>query len=61
MNAQLEVTKHRLFSEEGLHVSNIKFYPGSNREASVEAMGEQLNKAVAQLEAGSYEEESLED
>ena len=55
MKTQLEVTKHRLFSEEGLRVANIKLFPGSNRETSGEKVGEQLNKAIAQLEVGDYE------
>ncbi|WP_419828366.1 hypothetical protein [Methylobacterium sp.] len=55
MSTQLEVAKHRLFDEEGLRTANIKLFPGSNRDATSDQMAEQINKALAQIEAGDYE------
>lgn len=57
---QLEVAKHRLFDEKTLHAANVKLFPGSNREATPEQMAEQVNKAIAQIEVGDYEEVKLE-
>lgn len=52
---QLEMAKHRLFDASGLNVENVKLFPGSNRDATPEQMAEQINKALAQIEAGDYE------
>ena len=54
--SQLELAKHILFDKDGVRAQNIKLFPGSNREASKEAMAEQVNRAIAQIEAGEAEE-----
>jgi hypothetical protein len=56
MNDQLEVAKHRLFDPAGLRATNVKLFPGSNREATKAQMAEQVTKAIAQIEAGDFEE-----
>lgn len=56
MNSQLEIAKHRLFDQSGLFAADFKLFPGSNRDASKEAMAEQINKAIAQIEAGDFDE-----
>lgn len=56
MKTNMEVAKHRLFDKEGLDVSDIKLFPGSNRDATPEQMAEQINKAIAQIESGTAEE-----
>ena len=55
MRTQLDIVKHRLFEREALNVSNVKLFPGSNRDASAEQIAEQINKAIAQIEAGDYD------
>lgn len=56
MSDQLKMAKTRLFSEDGLNVSNIKLFPGTNRDTSPEEMAEEINRALSQLEAGETEE-----
>lgn len=56
MGSQLESAKRRLFDAESLNVENVKLFPGSSREATPEQMAEEINKALAQIEAGDYEE-----
>jgi hypothetical protein len=55
MLTQVEKTKDRLYAEEGLRASNLKLFPGSSREVTPEEFAEQINKAIAQIEAGDYE------
>ena len=55
MGTQLELAKHRIFDADGLHASNLKLFPGTNRDATVEQISEQINKAIAQIEAGDYD------
>lgn len=55
MQTQLEIAKHRLFDKEALGATDIKLFPGSNRDATPEQVAEQINKAIAQIEAGDYE------
>lgn len=56
MTDQLELAKHRLFGQAGLRATNIKLFPGSNREATKAQMAEQVTKVIAQIEAGDFEE-----
>lgn len=56
MGSQMEQAKRRLFDAESLNVDNVKLFPGGNREATPEAMAEQVNKALAQITADDYEE-----
>lgn len=55
MKTQLAIVKNRLFDKSALDTGNIKLFPGSSRDTSPEKMGEQINKALAQIEAGDYE------
>lgn len=55
MQSQMELAKHRLFDHDALSVDDIKLFPGSNRDATREQVAEQINKALAQIEAGDYE------
>lgn len=55
MKTQLEVARHRLFDKDALHAANVKLFPGSNRDATPEMLAEQVNNAIAQIEAGDYE------
>jgi len=61
MKSQLEVAKHRLFDESALNAADIKLFPGTNRDATSEDMAEQINKAIAQIEAGDFEVVDLDD
>jgi hypothetical protein len=55
MKTQLELAKHRLFDPDALNAANIKLFPGSSRDATPEQFAEQINKALAQIEAGDFE------
>ena len=55
MGTQLELAKRRLFGADSLSVSNIKLFPGSDRDVTADQMAEQVNKALVQIEAGDYE------
>ena len=51
-----EIAKNRLYGEGGLGVKDFKMFPGSDRDATSEDFAEQVNKALAQIEAGDYDE-----
>lgn len=53
---QLELAQNRLFGANGMGVTNLKFYPGTDRDTTVEKFAEQINKAISQVEAGDFEE-----
>ncbi|WP_412562230.1 hypothetical protein [Thalassobius sp. MITS945101] len=55
MANQLELAQNRLFGADGLGVSDFKMYPGTSREVSKAQFAEQINKVLAQVEAGDYE------
>ncbi len=55
MGQQLGLAKSRLFDQDSLGVTNIKLFPGSNRDTTLEQFAEQINKAISQLDAGDYE------
>jgi hypothetical protein len=59
MGTQLDLAKHILFDKDGLDAANLKLFPGTSRDATPEQMAEQINKAIAQIEAGDYEEVDL--
>jgi hypothetical protein len=58
---QFELAKSRLFDKDALNAKNIKFFPGSNRDATPEQFAEQFNKAVSQIVAGDYETVEFDD
>lgn len=45
-----------MFGPGSLHVSNVGFTLGSNRDVSAEDIVRELNRALDQIEAGEYEE-----
>lgn len=55
MANQLELARNRLYGTDGLAVSDFKMYPGTARDVSKEQFAEQINKVLAQIEAGDYE------
>lgn len=55
MKTQLDVARHRLFDAGMLNAANMKLFPGNSRDAAPEKVAEQVNKAVAQIEAGDFE------
>lgn len=61
MASQLEATKRRLFTKAELDVSNIKLFPGSNRDATAEKVAEQVIRAIAQIEAGDFDKVEIND
>ena len=58
---QLALAKSRLFGDHSMMASNFKLFPGSNRDVTPDALAEQINKAISQVEAGDFEEADLED
>lgn len=54
MTTQLDLAMHRLFDEDALHAANIKLYPGSSRDVTPERIAQEVNKAIAQIEAGDF-------
>lgn len=55
MSMQIELAKHTLFDADRLSASNVKLFPGSSRDVGPEQMAEEVNKALAQIEAGDYD------
>lgn len=55
MRSQLEFAKSRLFSDGGLITKNIKFYPGTDKDATPEEISEEINKAISKIEAGDFD------
>lgn len=55
MTGQMTLAQNRLFGADGLGVSDIKLFPGTERDVSSEQFVAELNKVLAQLEAGDYE------
>ena len=52
MGKQLEAAKARL---RAAGVTNIKLFPGTNRDATPEQMAEEINRVLARIESGSDE------
>ncbi|WP_133248031.1 hypothetical protein [Comamonas sp. JNW] len=52
---QLEIAKGRLFDIDSLGVTNLKLFPGTNRDASPELFAEQINKSLSQIENGDFD------
>jgi len=52
MGIQLEEAKARL---KAAGIKNIKFFPGSNRDATPEQMAEEINRTLTRLEEGDFE------
>lgn len=56
MNTQLQLAKSALFGESGLGVSNIKMFPGSNREVTAEELAQQVAAVVGEILSGELED-----
>jgi hypothetical protein len=52
MNVELEALKRRLYIDN--HVKNVKFFPGSDRDASPEDFAREINKFFADAENGDH-------
>ena len=64
MSTQIEFAKNRLFGKGGLDAKNVKFFSGTDRDATPEQYSEQMNMAISQIENGDYtlvEESELDD
>ncbi len=55
MSTQIELATKHLFDVDALGATNIKLFPGSKRDISAEQFAVQINKALAQIEAGDFE------
>lgn len=55
MANQVTLAQNRLYGADGLAVSDFKMYPGTDRDVSKEQFAEQINKVLAQIEAGDYD------
>ena len=55
MADQIQLAQNRLYGEQGLKVSDVKLFPGSSRDVSKEQFAEQINKSIAEIEAGDYD------
>jgi hypothetical protein len=53
---QLEIAKETLFGTENLHVKNVKLFPGTNRDATPEQVGAEINLIIARLSDGDYDD-----
>lgn len=53
--SQVQLAANRLFSADALAATNIKLYPGSDRETNADQYAEQINKAIAQIHAGDFD------
>ena len=54
MTTQVEMASKKLFND-GFAATNIKLYPGTDRETGAEQFAEQINKVLAQIKVGDYE------
>lgn len=55
MTTQIDLATKHLFDADALGATNIKLFPGSNRDISAEQFAEQINNALAQIEAGDFD------
>lgn len=59
MGNQVDMAAKRLFDNDALAATNIKFYPGFTRDADQEAIARELNHSLARIEAGDFEEADI--
>lgn len=60
MGTQVELATKRLFDKDALAATNVKMFPGSNRDTGAEQFADQINKAISQIEADDFELVDLE-
>lgn len=58
---QVEIAAAKLYGPGGLGVTNFGFTRGSNPDATPEQIAGEINRALAQLEAGNFEEVNPDD
>lgn len=56
MAMNVSMAKNRLYGDEGIKVSDFKLFPGSSTDVTPDQRADQVNKILAQLEAGDFEE-----
>lgn len=56
MAMNVSMAKNRLYGDDGLKVSDFKLFPGSSADVTPDQRADQVNKILAQLEAGDFEE-----
>ncbi len=61
MSTQIELATKRLFGPNGLGAKNIKFFPGTRRDITIEQLATEVNKAISQIEAGAFESVPVEE
>lgn len=49
MGTQLDEAKNALYGREGLRVTNLKLFPGTNRDVTAEQIAEQINTVIREL------------
>ncbi len=56
---QVQIAAAKLFGAGGLGVTNIGISRGSNPNVTAEQIAGEINRAIAQIEAGDFEEVNL--
>ncbi len=56
MESELKLAEFTLFDREGLKVRDVKLYPGESRDVSVDELAQQVNRALAQISNGDFDE-----
>lgn len=56
MSINVEMAKNRLYGTDGIRVADFKLFPGERTEVTPDQRADQVNKILAQLEAGDLEE-----
>jgi hypothetical protein len=56
MESELKLAEFTLFDPEGLNVRDVKLYPGESRDVSVDELAQQVNRALAQISNGDFDE-----
>lgn len=49
MSTALQQAKDALYGNDGLRVTNLKLYPGTNRDVTAEQIAAQINAVVSKL------------
>lgn len=55
MSQAVELAKNRLFGSDDLRVTNIKLFPGTKRDVSIEALATELNKSLSRIKVGDVQ------
>jgi hypothetical protein len=52
----LEAAKYTLFDKEAIGATDFKMFPGASRDSTPEQVAEEITKALAQIEAGDFDD-----